>query len=92
MPSLAQQDTPLSTRLAEDLLRAWRSGNVVAVQAQLQRTLAVSTEAMDVGEEERRHLVQAVAARLCSHPDVSKIDDPVLEVCAKLLGHLVSAE
>ena len=43
----------------------------------------------DVGEEERRHLLKAVAERMRKSGDVFRKQDPVLEVCARLLEHLV---
>jgi hypothetical protein len=92
MTTVAQPDTPLSTRMAENLLRAWESGDSAQVERELQRSLSISTDSEDVCEEERRHLLFAVAMRLKTHPDVSKSGDPVLDLCAKLLEHLASPE
>jgi hypothetical protein len=80
--------------LAEDLLRAWVSGDAVDVNAQLEHSIAVPVESCDSSEEERRHMLKAVAGRMRKCPNLfaSGRRDPVLEVCVRLLGHLVSLE
>ena len=84
-------EVPLSTRLAHDLLHAWTSGDSEQLELELRRSMEVPLQAYDQGEEERRHLLCAVAARMKAHPDRSK-RDPVTELCTRLLGHLVCAQ
>jgi hypothetical protein len=79
----------LSSQLAEDLLAAWTSGDAARVQGELRRSMSVPAGTDDVGEEERRHLLKAVAERMRKSGDVFRKQDPVLEVCARLLEHLV---
>ena len=82
----------MASRLAEDLLRAWVSGEATKVNAHLENSVSVPFEPFDTCEEERRHMLKAVAGRMRRCPDLfaSREQDPVLEVCARLLGHLVS--
>src|SRR5208337_2985240 len=86
---MAATQFTLSSRLAEDLLKAWMSGDAAKVDAELQRSIAAPREPGDICEEERRHLLKAVAARMRRSGDVFRERDPVLELCAHLLGHLV---
>jgi hypothetical protein len=89
-----QHSPSLASRLAGDLLRAWVSGDALKVNAQLDHSIAVPVEACDTSEEERRHMLKAVAGRMRSCPALfeSGRPDPALEVCVRLLGHLVSLD
>lgn len=89
---LAQMNPPLSSQLAGDLLRAWRSGDAGLMATELQRSLSVSMDVPDVGEEERRLLLHTVAMRMRTLQPSPRVEDPVLRVCARLLGHLVHPE
>ena len=89
---MAATQVTLSAQLAEDLLRAWTSGDRAQVQAELARSLAVPPDPDDICEEERRHLVQAVAERMRGSRDIFRNGDPALKLCAHLLHHLVCGE
>ena len=86
MPALTYRNPPLSTLMAKDLLRAWSSRDAARMDAELRRTLSLSVEVEDLGEEERRNLLHAVATRMASRPQ----EDPILDTCVKLLEHLVN--
>jgi hypothetical protein len=82
----------LASRSAEDLLKAWVSGEPARIDAQLERISSLPFEPCDTGEGERRNMLRAVAVRMRECPDLlaPKHQDPVLEVCVRLLSHLVS--
>jgi hypothetical protein len=84
----------LAGRLAEELLKAWLSGDAGKVNAELERSISVSVEAYDTGEEERRHLLKAVAERMRNCPSLlgRPSRDAALELCVHLLGHLVAPD
>jgi len=84
----------LASRLAGDLLRAWDSGDALKVHAQLEHSIALPFEACDAGEEERRHMLKAVAGRMWKCRDLfeARLRDPALEVCGQLLGHLAAPD
>jgi hypothetical protein len=86
---MAPTQYTLSSRLAEDLLKAWISGDEAKVGVELQRVISTPLEPDDIGEEERRHLLKAVAERMRRSDDVFREQDPVVELCVHLLGHLV---
>ncbi len=86
---MAATQFTLSSRLAEDLLKAWMSGDQAEVGAELQRIVHAPLEPHDIGEEERRHLLKAVAERMRRSEDIFREHDPVVELCVHLLGHLV---
>ena len=85
------QNRSLACRQAEDLLRAWVSGEPARVNAELEHAISLPLAPCDTGEEERRHMLQSVAGRMRKCPDLfaSRRPDPVLEVCVRLLSHLV---
>ena len=85
---MASTQLALSSQLADDLLRAWMSRNADLVQSELARSMAAPGNPDDIGEEERRHLVKAVAEHMRQSGNVFREGDPVLEVCANLLQHL----
>jgi len=89
MPTLHMMPQ-LSTRMAENLLHAWTSGDAARVEAEVQRSLSISTDVEDVWEQERRYVLHAVAVKIRVLLDVPRWGDPALEVCSRLLGHLVS--
>jgi hypothetical protein len=74
------------------LLRAWVSGEPAKVKAELEHAISLPFGPCDTVEEERRQMLQAVAGRMRTCPDLfaSRNLDPVLEVCVRLLSHLVS--
>ena len=86
------ENRSLASRQAEDLLRAWVSGEPAKVTAELEHAISLPLQPCDTDEEERRHVLQSVAGRMRKCPDLfaSTRPDPVLEVCARLLSHLVS--
>jgi len=93
--SAAAQDYPsLAGRLAEDLLKAWLSGDAVQVHTELERSLTVPLEARDTGEQERRNLLQAVAKRMTMCPDLFEVraESPALDLYAHLLWHMVTRD
>jgi len=83
--------TSLAGRLAEELLKAWLSGDVGKIHAEFERCMSVPVEAHDTGEQERRQLLQAVAGRMMTCSDLLEIgnDVPNLELLVQLLGHMV---
>jgi hypothetical protein len=87
-----RESRSLASRQAEDLLRAWVSGEPAKVNAELEHSISLPFAPCDTGEEERRHMLQAVAGRMRRCPDLfaSRSRDGVLEVCVRLLSHLVS--
>lgn len=78
--------------MAEDLLKAWISGNAARVNTELERSFSVPVEDYDVSEEERRYLLKAVAAKMKTRPGLLQVEDqdPMLSLCLNLLKHLVS--
>lgn len=92
MAAAVQHSSSLAGRLAEDLLRAWISGDMDKVSEELERSSSIPTGASDTGEQERRHLLRAVAERMRNCPDLLEEQggNPVVELCVHLLGHLVS--
>jgi hypothetical protein len=94
MSARAQHSLSLAGQLAEDLLKAWISGNAARVNTELERSVSVPVEAYDVSEEERRYLLKAVAAKMRTRPGLLEADDqdqdPMLSLCLNLLKHLVS--
>lgn len=91
MPAAVQHFSSFAGRLAEDLLKAWVSGDAVKVHAELERSLSVPVEAHDTGEQERRQLLQAVARRMRRYPDLFEpgSQSPELKLYLHLLWHLV---
>ena len=53
----------LAGQLAEDLLKAWISGDAMRVNTELERSFSVPVESYDVSEEEQAHLLKAVAGQ-----------------------------
>jgi hypothetical protein len=94
MHAFAQHGPSLASRLAEDLLKAWVSGDEAKVNAELEHSVSAPFEARDPSEEERRLMLKAVAGRMRKCPDLfeSRSQDAVLEVCVRLLGHLASLD
>jgi hypothetical protein len=93
MQVLLQHSPSLAGRLAEDLLKAWLSGNAVKVRAELDRSVSVPVEMSDSGEQERRDLLKAVAGRMRKYPDLLDVKNqtqhPEWVVYVRLLGHMV---
>jgi hypothetical protein len=91
MQAALQHSPSLAGRLAENLLKAWLSGDVLRVHTELERSLSVPVEAHDTGEEERMQLLQAVAGRMRRYPDLLELgsQSPKLKVYLHLLWHLV---
>jgi hypothetical protein len=92
MQALMQSTPSLAGRLAEDLLKAWLSGDELDVHAQLERSVSVSSEVDDTNEQERRQLLKAVAVRMSERDDLldHRGESPQLELYIHLLGHMVS--
>ena|ERR1035438_5278063 len=92
MRTLAQHTASLAGRLAQDLLKAWITGDTVQVTTELENSISVPCEGCDSGEEERRQLLQAVAVRMRDCRDLPGFyeQSPDLEPCMRLLGQLVS--
>lgn len=92
MQATLQYGTSLAGRLAEDLLKAWISGDPAKVNMELERSLSISVDSYDTSEEERRHLLKAVADRMRTCPDLLEplASSSELDVCVSLLGHLVA--
>jgi hypothetical protein len=93
MQALLQYSPSLAGRLAEDLLKAWLSGNAGKVQAELERSISIPVAVYDTGEQERRDLLKAVAARLRKYPDLLDVqgqsEHPEWALYVRLLGHMV---
>jgi hypothetical protein len=93
MQLLVQYSPSLAGRLAEDLLRAWLSGNALKVRAELERSISIPAEVYDTGEQERRDLLKAVAGRMRKYPDLLEVENqnrhPEWELYVRLLGHMV---
>lgn len=72
------------------MLRAWICGDSARLQIELNRTLSFSSPVLDSAEEERLHLLGAVARRMQSMPDRlhCRDYDPGLQLCVDLLMHL----
>jgi hypothetical protein len=79
---------------AENLLKAWLTGDAAKLDTELERSLMVPFEANDAGEEERRHLLQAVAKRMSQRPDLLEpwSQSPELGLYVRLLWHMVPRE
>lgn len=94
MSARAQISLSLAGQLAEDLLKAWISGDAMRVNTELERSCSVPVESYDVSEEERRYLLKAVAAKMRNRPGllafVEPDQDPMLALCLNLLKHLVT--
>jgi hypothetical protein len=92
MQAIAGYTSSLAGRLAEDLLRAWIAGDTARVHTELESSISIPVEDCDSAEEERRHLLKAVAGRMwaCSDRLDAHNQSPDLELCMNLLGHLVS--
>jgi len=94
MPARAQHTLSLAGQLAEDLLKAWISGDTLRMNTELERSCSVPVESYDVSEEERRYLLKAVAAKMRNRPGLLSVDeqdpDPMLSLCLNLLKHLVA--
>jgi hypothetical protein len=94
MPARAEHSLSLAGQLAEDLLKAWISGNPARVHTELERSSSVPIKAYDVSEEERRYLLKAVAAKMRTRPGLLEVEDrdqdPMLSLCLNLLKHLVA--
>jgi|HubBroStandDraft_1064217.scaffolds.fasta_scaffold1208602_1 hypothetical protein len=93
MQLLAQYSPSLAGQLAEDLLKAWLSGNPVKVRAELERSISIPVAVYDTGEQERRDLLKAVAGRMRKYPDLLEVEKqnqhPEWELYVRLLGHMV---
>jgi hypothetical protein len=92
MPAALEHAPSLAGRLAENLLKAWLSGDAVRVHSELERSLSVPVEqAYDTGEQERRQLLQAVAGQMRRCPDLLELgtQSPKLKLYLHLLWHLV---
>src|SRR5580698_5974826 len=93
MQVMLQHSASLAGRLAEDLLTAWLSGNPVKVHAELERSITVPVDVCDTGEQERRDLLKAVAAKMRKYPDLldaqSQTQHPEWALYVRLLGHMV---
>jgi hypothetical protein len=93
MQALLQYSPSLAGRLAEDLLKAWLSGNPIKVHAELERSISIPVDVRDTGEQERRDLLKAVAGRLRKYPDLldvqSQTEHPEWALYVRLLGHMV---
>lgn len=91
MRASAQQCSSLAGRLAEDLLKAWISGDEDRVHTELERSVSVPFDVYDTGEQERRHLLQAVANRMRKCPSLLEPpgQSPELDLYAHLLWHMV---
>ena len=90
MQVLTQHCASLAGQMADDLLRAWISGDAVKVDAEIHRSISIAVDARDTGEQERRHLLQAVAGRMRKRADLLRAwsESPELELYAQLLGHM----
>jgi hypothetical protein len=93
MQLLVQYSPSLASQLAEDLLKAWLSGNALKVRTELERSISIPVEVFDTGEQERRDLLKAVAAKMRKYPDLLEVENqnqhPEWELYARLLGHMV---
>ena len=91
MQASVQNYASLAGYLAENLLKAWLTGDAAKIHAELEQSVMVPFEASDAGEEERRHLLQAVAIRMKKCPDLleSWTQSPELDLCVRLLWHMV---
>lgn len=92
MQLMVQYSPSLAGQLAEDLLKAWLSGNALKVRAELERSISIPVEVFDTGEQERRDLLKAVAAKMRKYPDLLAVENqnqhPEWELYARLLGHI----
>lgn len=91
MQALARPCPSLSGRLAENLLKAWLIGDESRIHTELDRSISLSFETHDQGEQERRRLLHAVASRMQTYPDLlsSPGQSPKLSLYMNLLWHLV---
>ena len=88
-----EQDLDLAGQRAGDLLRAWISGDSRRLEHELESILRDASSPRDAGEEERRHLLRAVAQRMKQFPDVFGSPRKAgIELCLNLLGHLITEE
>jgi len=90
MRSSAHALRPLSTSLAEALLRAWIIGDPDRVHQELVRTGFLEPEIDDSEEAERIQLLKAIVQRMQNCPDLfaPRSTDPGLDLCVDLLAHL----
>lgn len=89
--SVQQHHPSLAGRLAENLLKAWLTGDPGKISTELERSVTVPFEAHDTGEQERRRLLQAVARHMRTCPDLLESDSesPELKLYVRLLWHMV---
>lgn len=94
MQVAVQNCSSLAGRMAENLLKAWLSGDAVRVHTELARSLSVPVGVYDTGEQERRQLLQAVARRMREYSDLlePRSQSPELNLYLNLLWHLVPPE
>lgn len=86
------ESIPVSAGMAEAMLRALIRGDTAALLLQADRMLASSSPADDSAEEERMHLLNAVAMCIRTRPDRLQApqDDLGIQVCIDLLLHLAA--
>ncbi|HUP04084.1 MAG TPA: hypothetical protein VMU19_08845 [Bryobacteraceae bacterium] len=90
MGSTAQSCQSLAARLADNLLKAWLTGDTAGLHDELEHSAAIPAETRDAGEQERRWLLQAVARRMMQFPNEldSLSQSPQMELCIRLLWHM----
>jgi len=90
MHSSAHSSQPLSTSLAEALLRAWIAGDPRRIIAELERSSVAEPDIQEAQEAERIQLLKAIAQRMQTSPDLfaPPSTDPGLDLCVDLLAHL----
>jgi hypothetical protein len=80
-------------RQAENILRAWRRQDAVALRAEFEKGLSLcAAPGVPGAEEEQIDLLQAVVERLNEYPAAvpPQSADPVIRLCMTLLTHLAT--
>jgi hypothetical protein len=80
-------------RHAENILRAWRRRDSVALRAEFEKGLHLCAAPGALGShEEQIDLLQAVIAKLDGYPAFVRPEpaDPVVRLCITLLSHLAT--
>ena len=92
MPSLQTRPPSVAARQAQELLRAWVCGDLLRLQAELDRSTFLCRAAEGHPDGEQLELLKSVALQMQCCPDLyaERTMDPQLGLCVDLLMHMAS--